>query len=77
MRFLKAIFAFLITLIVTWCVITFGFALLTDYWHVLKVSSLEGANAMGVAFMIAPLCGILLGLIVAVRVFIRAGRAKV
>ena len=67
----KFVLTFLLTVPVVWAAVAFGYYLLVEEWRLIHVSSLEGANAMGVLFMIAPLCAVvaatLLGALVAAR----------
>ena len=62
---MKRVAVFLVTFILTvplvWAAVTFGYVLVVEEWRLIEVSSREGANAMGVAFMIAPLCAVIAG----------------
>ncbi len=62
---------FILTVPVVWAAVAFGYYLLVEEWRLIRVSSLEGANAMGVLFMIAPLVAViaatLLGAVMAAR----------
>lgn len=49
---------FLLAMPVVWAAVVFGYYLVVEEWRLIRVSSLEGANAMGVLFMIAPLCAV-------------------
>ena len=44
---------FILTVPLVWAAVTFGYVLMVEEWRLIEVSSREGANAMGVAFMIA------------------------
>jgi hypothetical protein len=60
---MKRIGVFLLTFLLTapliWAAVAFGYYLVVEEWRLIRMSSLEGANAMGVLFMIAPICAVI------------------
>ena len=73
---MKRIAIFLLTFIVTapliWGAVVLGYYLVVEEWRLIQVSSLEGANAMGVLFMIAPACAVIVATILGIALARRA-----